>query len=222
MQKQKMKIEKYYRGKRPEMIRYVPLNAVRLLEVGCGEGEFGKLLKTKRNVEIWGVEIIEEVALRARGNLDKVLVGDFEKDEVNMPTNYFHGIIFNDVLEHFIDPCRVLLRARKYLVDDGYIIASIPNVRFFGNFKDLVLNKKWEYADCGVLDNTHLRFFTESTIRDLFGKTGFDILTCEGINSERFPWKFKIFNFLCCRIFDDLKFLQFACLAQKKSNFYKK
>ncbi len=208
------KQDEYYSCSRSEMIKYIPDSARKVLEVGCGKGYFGKTLKSLRDVEIWGVEVCQGAAVSAMQNLDKVIVGDIERGSLDLPEHYFDCIIFNDVLEHFVNPWGVLKTATKYLRNDGHIVASIPNVRYIDNIEELLQKKEWKYRDEGILDKTHLRFFTEKSIRRMFESCGFSVITLEGINASKTSWVFKLLNWLTKYNLNDMRYLQFACVAR--------
>jgi len=205
----------YYSNQRREMVCFIPIDTNKILDIGCGSGEFGEYLKSKRKVEAWGIEICKEVAEEAMAKLDRVLIGDIENDNIQLPPNYFDCIIFNDVLEHLKYPWIVLRKMRDYLKPDGYIVASIPNVRYFNNVKNLLKDKEWTYRDEGILDKTHIRFFTEKGIKDMFNICEYRVVRIEGIRGIEFPWKFRLFNRIMLRAFEDMRYLQFAIVAQK-------
>ena len=205
----------YYEWPRTEMLSFVPKEARKILDIGCGSGMFASQLKAERRAEVWGIELSKEASEKARKKVDKIIIGNIETDTIDLPKNYFDCIIFNDVLEHFRDPWAILQYIKSALVTNGYIVASIPNIRYFTTFKILFFNKEWEYVDSGILDKTHLRFFTQGTIEELFQSSGYKILKIEGINSIQFPWKIRLFNWLLNKKFEDMRYLQFGCIAQK-------
>lgn len=205
----------YYNGDRKEMLQFVPKDVLKIIEIGCGYGVFASSLKTERKAVVWGIELSKKAAEEASVKLDKVVIGDIENDNIALPKNYFDCIIFNDVLEHLKNPWVVLEKVKDYLIDGGYIVASVPNVRYFYNIKNLIKHKEWNYVDQGILDKTHLRFFTYKTIRDMFQICGYKIIKMEGINPIKFPWKFRLFNWLMLNAFEDMQFLQFACVSKK-------
>lgn len=211
------KSSSYYTRNRQTMLDFIPQTVSRVLEIGCGVGNFASLLKERNKVEVWGVELNKDAAKEAERKLDKVIVANFENDVIDIPKNFFDCIVFNDVLEHLINPWNVLTISKMYLSKEGYIVASIPNVRYFMNIKRLLKHKEWNYENDGVLDNTHLRFFTIKSIIAMFQNAGFEIVKIEGINSMQFPWKFRILNLMLMRIFDDMRYQQFACVAKVKS-----
>ena len=205
-----------YYSSREEMLRFIPQNAKKILDVGCGEGRFGHLLKSQRSAEVWGIELDNSAAEKADKILDKVIVGNIEDDNLLLPEKYFDCIVFNDILEHLRCPWIVLIKVLSNIKLDGYVVASIPNIRYYENMKRLLLHKEWEYTDMGIMDKTHLRFFTEKSIRNMFERCGYHIVTLEGINGSTFSWKFGLFNKLVFNSLDDMRYIQFACVAQKK------
>jgi 2-polyprenyl-3-methyl-5-hydroxy-6-metoxy-1,4-benzoquinol methylase len=210
------KPENYYTSSRLEMLHYVPEQASRILDVGCGAGEFGNVLKFRRQVEVWGIEHCQQAAVEAQTKLDRVLVGNIEDGTLPLPEGYFDCIVFNDVLEHLVNPWAVLTGIKVYMQPDAYVVASIPNVRYFDNIIKLLKHKQWEYGDEGILDKTHLRFFTIESIRDLFGVTGYSVISINGIRGRQFPWKFSLVNKIMKSTFDDMRYMQFSCVAKKK------
>jgi len=211
-----LKTKAYYQHGREEMLRFVPPDATTILDIGCGSGEFGRILKNRRGAEVWGIELVKEVADEAALKLDRVLAGNIETGELELPDGYFDCVICNDVLEHLIDPWRVLGMLRKKLRTNGVVVASIPNMRYFQVLKDLVVRKRWEYRDNGILDRTHLRFFTVNGVRELFETSGYSVGTLEGIDRCDFSWKFKLLNRVLLNRLDDTRYSKFVCVVQSR------
>jgi Tfp pilus assembly protein PilF/SAM-dependent methyltransferase len=153
----------------------VPQNARSVLDVGCAAGEMGRLLKETGFQRVVGIERDAESAAHAREVLDEVVEGDVERIELPFEQGCFDCIVFADVLEHLIEPQEVLRRFRDYLTPDGVVIASIPNVRFAGVISNLV-EGYWRYTDQGILDRSHLRFFTFNEIQRMFDAAGYEIV----------------------------------------------
>lgn len=109
----------YFQDDRSEMLRYVPQKSHTILEVGCAFGGFGQLLKETRSVEVWGVELNEPAAAVASQKLDHVICAAFD-NSLSLPSYSFDCIIFNDVLEHLVDPFAALLYSNNLLRDGGY------------------------------------------------------------------------------------------------------
>ncbi len=166
--------ESYYENEREDVQKLINLHAKKILDVGCGKGRLGKALKDKLGAEVWGVEYINDIAFLAAERLDKVISGPIEDAILQLPDKYFDTIIFADVLEHLVDPYYVLQKIKTKLSDHGEIVASIPNVRHWSVVKKL-LEGEWEYQNFGIMDNTHLRFFTRKSLYNMFEKAGFTI-----------------------------------------------
>lgn len=211
----------YFRYPRPEMLPFVPVRCRRVLDVGCADGAFGESLKRTRGIEVWGVEPTKSAAAAAKGKLDRVVEGVFDH-QAGLPAQSFDCILFNDVLEHMLAPELALRYARDLLAPGGVVVASIPNIRSFPTVWQLIFHARWEYQDAGVLDKTHLRFFTKSSIVDMFEREGFALETVSGINAyagipnvRRYLWlSYRLANALLIRKFDDMRFQQFAVVAR--------
>lgn len=206
----------YFEQRRQEMLAYIPLTAKRVLEVGCGSGAFAAYLKSQRSVEVVAIEAHPAAAEAARPRVDRLIHSSIEEATPQLAGEIFDCVVFNDVLEHLVDPWASLLRIRPLLSDSGRVVASIPNMRYFPVLKELVLRGQWEYQQQGVLDRTHLRFFTAHSMRQLFTSTGFTVQTLEGINGIEFPWKLGLLNLLTGKRLQDTRFQQFACVATKR------
>ena len=211
----------YFEWKRPEILPFVPSDCHRLLDVGCGAGAFGESLKHTRKIEIWGVEPVSTAAEKASARLDHVVNGTFGPESA-LPAGAFDCIVFNDVLEHMITPEEALRYAKTLLSRGGIIIASIPNIQYFPILWQLAFHARWEYADLGVLDKTHLRFFTKSSLVKLFQSEGYSLESIRGINaysgfpqaSRRLWIPYKVVNGLFLGRFAEMKFPQFVVVAK--------
>lgn len=211
-----MKNPEYYGHPRREMAGFVPQGTKVMLDIGCGAGAFAAGLKQDgRQVEIWGVEMCPEAAKLAAEVLDEVLVGDFASVLPELPLGRFDCIVLNDVLEHVVHPEEVLRRIKPLLAPGATVVASIPNVRHFFNVLNLVVHGRWDYTDEGILDRTHLRFFTRSSMKRMFLESGFQVESMHGINPTG-SLKFKLMNLLTLGQWSDMKFLQFAVVALPK------
>lgn len=172
----------YYSNVRPEVAQFVPLGAQRLLDVGCGCGNFGSALKRERGLkEVCGIEVVTEAANEARKVLDRVFCADIETVGLPFGDAYFDCITFADVLEHLRDPVAVLRKAARVLADDGVMLMSIPNVRFYQVIA-MLAEGGWEYADAGILDRTHLRFFTARSMRTMIEQAGLQLLALQPLS----------------------------------------
>ena len=166
----------YYEQARPEVAALVPRDCRRVLEVGCGAGNLGALL-SKRGHHVTGLELVPEIADEARDRLDSVVTGNVE-DGLPFVPGEFDCVLFADVLEHLVDPWRVLREAAGLLGGDGVVVASVPNVQNLAVLWRLARGR-WDYRERGILDRGHLRFFTLATLRDLFDQAGLEIVRVE-------------------------------------------
>lgn len=170
----------YYGHSRDDVCALVPDDARRVLDFGCGGGGLGRTLKRARpGIEVRGVEPVADQAERARRVLDDVCVGGAEGP---LPAGWPRPdcIVFADVLEHLVDPWAAVRRARELLAPGGSLVVSIPNVRHHSVLADL-LRGRFDYRDAGVLDRTHLRFFTAATARELCERAGFVVERMERV-----------------------------------------
>jgi len=172
----------YFSHARPEILALIPDSARRVLDVGCGAGRLGDALKARQQAEVWGIELNDQAAELARQRLDQVVVGDVETLDVDFEPATFDAVVCGDIVEHLREPDRLLRRAREWLAPDGCLIASIPNVRHHSVVCSL-LQGNWTYELAGLLDRTHLRFFTRREIEKLFVRAGFAIEGMWSINA---------------------------------------
>jgi 2-polyprenyl-3-methyl-5-hydroxy-6-metoxy-1,4-benzoquinol methylase len=170
----------YFKQDRPEMQRFVPARRGRVLEVGCSEGRFSSSLPGVD--ETWGIEP-SAAAEEARSRLTRVFNATFDEVETELPPAYFDVVICNDVIEHMPDHVGFLRKIKKHIAPGGMIVGSIPNVRYYRVMLQFLLEKDWHYTDSGVLDRTHMAFFTEKSLKRTLGRTGFRVIQSTGINS---------------------------------------
>lgn len=158
------------------------VNDSKVLDVGCACGDFGYYLSREKNCTVYGMEYNQEsiqVALTKNifQNIHQVDLNTYHTNEHSEYIGQFDYITLLDVLEHTISPERSLLQLKPYLKEDGHFIISLPNISF-GDIKISLLNDDFEYTDMGILDKTHLRFFTHKTIARFFTLLNFQIMEC--------------------------------------------
>lgn len=203
----------YYNNVRQEMLAYLPANARKILDVGCGNGAFAATIKTKNSAEVWGIEYMDEEAKQAEQVLDNVFSGPCESFIKDLPDNFFDVIYFNDVLEHLVDPYDVLDQIKHKLAPNGVVISSIPNMRYYNAFIKLLVKKDWQYEGHGIMDKTHLRFFTNKSIKTMYKDAGYTITTHEGINKTK-SIRPLLFNIPLLFTQMDMLNLQYATVAK--------
>lgn len=164
----------YYLHARPEILQMVPHSATRILDVGCGAGVLGASIKSRQGAEVHGVELVSDAASKAGGCLDRVWNLPVESALSELADGYYDCIVAADVLEHVIDPWDTLIGLKEKLEPDGKIVVSLPNVQNWGVVSSL-LEGKWDYRSEGILDRTHLHFFTRKSVEELFWNAGLHI-----------------------------------------------
>jgi len=211
-----MSSDQYYQFARSEMLAFLPDHYSKALEVGCGAGNFIKSLNG--GTESWGVEQDNAAAALAAQHMHKVLVGSYQSVSEQLPDGYFDLIICNDVIEHIEHYDKFLQEIKSKLSNNGALLISIPNVRFLPNLLELLLRKDWRYRDAGILDRTHLRFFTRKSLCRTLQELGWQITTIQGINrygNRTFSPK-RFLSYLGQALLGrDTAYMQFAVLACK-------
>jgi 2-polyprenyl-3-methyl-5-hydroxy-6-metoxy-1,4-benzoquinol methylase len=149
-----------------------------VLDIGCGSGPLLEHLRHNGAERTIGVELRKDIAheLRESGRVDEVLCLNVESDALPFAHASLDTIIVSHVLEHMVDPWKVLQMLRPLLKPGGRLVGAIPNVRHVSVALRLLTHGSWQYADSGILDRTHLRFFTKKTIRELLESTGYRVL----------------------------------------------
>ncbi|SDW09480.1 Methyltransferase domain-containing protein [Marininema mesophilum] len=170
----KDKDSEYYRGCNKEILRFIKHDAEHILEVGCAEGRLGELIQNTSGCRVTGIELDPKAAQIAAVQLKQVLVGNIETMELPFAPQTFDHILFGDVLEHLVDPWSVLKRFSPLLKPSGSVIACIPNIGHISIIAGLLIGQ-FSYAKNGLLDRTHLRFFTRTGIEDLFNECGYRV-----------------------------------------------
>jgi 2-polyprenyl-3-methyl-5-hydroxy-6-metoxy-1,4-benzoquinol methylase len=204
----------YFTHPRPEILAIVPSNIQSVLDVGCGAGSFAKTVKNKINGEVWGIEPVAEAAIEASKVLDKVFTGLFD-DVVMHIDRKFDLICFNDVLEHMPDPWGCLKKTRELLNKEGMVIASLPNILHYQAFFDILLKKDWEYTEAGIMDKTHLRFFTKKSIVRMFESCDYRVIDIKGLDPTPSK-KMNLISILSFGYFNEMRYPQFAIRAEVK------
>lgn len=167
------------------MAGLIPQDARSALDVGCGRGGFAVTLRRALgpSARLVGLEPVPAQAAAARDQgFDEVIEGYFPAALSGRPEERFDLISFNDVLEHVVDPWLTLRECVPLLSTSGHVLAAIPNLQYAPVSTGLVQGR-WLYADHGLLDRTHLRFFTRESVQELFTTSGFQICEIELTNS---------------------------------------
>lgn len=171
-----MKPAGYYSNQRPDLVADLPRPLGSVLDVGCGEGAVGRLLRAEGADRLTGIEVDHASAEVARGLYDHVAEGTVEE---MLPTlsGPFDAILCYDVLEHLVDPGAVLEGLHSLAAPGGHLHVSVPNARHFSLVKDLVIHGTFGYTEWGHRDNTHLRWFTRRDIVQTVAAAGWNVVS---------------------------------------------
>lgn len=164
-----------------------------VLEVGTSTGYMSRVMKEEFGCTVHGIEIDPESAKIAQPFLETLIIGDVEK--IDFEKQYgsirFDVITFADVLEHTVYPKKVLEKAKEYLTQDGKILISVPNITYLGVIL-LLIHGKFNYTSTGILDNTHLHFFSRSSLFGLVKDAGFKLSEIHEMKKPLFDSEFSI------------------------------
>jgi len=177
-----MSVPDYYNRVNVDLLRLMPPDARVVVEIGCGAGALAEAYRRiNTQVRYFGIEKDPAAAraASASGRVDRVVAGDVETVDpavldLSDTRPSVDCLVLGDVLEHMVDPWAVLARLVRWVRDGGQVLACIPNVQHYSVLVNL-LRGKWDYQDEGLLDRTHLRFFTLSGVQDLFARAGLHV-----------------------------------------------
>jgi SAM-dependent methyltransferase len=192
MENYKEKDIAYFSHARTEIEALLPTSpSCRVLEIGCSGGHTLSWLKTtKRCGWAAGVEPYAELDSSTRPHIDAFWKIDIEKQLPDLPPESVDLLLCLDVLEHLIDPWETVRRLDRLVTPGGTIIISLPNLRNYHVVFDLLFQGKFEYADAGILDRTHLRFFTRQSGVALAEAAGARVTQVIGTETQR--WQKKL------------------------------
>lgn len=205
----------YFSGHRSDVAELVPEDCSRVLDVGCGFGGLGRSLRARGVAQVFGVELNPDATAHLAGVYAEYWIGDVEQGSLPADMAPFDCIGFADVIEHLRDPWGCMARYLQWLKLGGYVVASIPNVRNIALLYNLIVRGRWHYEESGLLDRTHLRFFTRREIMELFAGAGLQVeLISE--NRERLSWKRRILAAPMLALIPDLGVCQYLIRARSK------
>ena len=187
-------LKKYYLNCNKNLLNNIPAELSHVLEFGCSGGVLGKWYKESNPKTIWhGIDIHKPAVEHAKTLLDKAwcMNANALKPNKVMQDSSYDALIYGDVIEHLIDPETSVLDHLKLLKSGGKVIVCIPNVQHWSVMKH-VLSGNWTYAEQGILDKTHLRFFTRQSFLKLLEKLELNVESMLRISYENTPNFIKI------------------------------
>ena len=210
----------YFRQVRGDLISLLPDNrSQKILEIGSGGGNTLVEIKSRSLAsEVVGSDIFSLDNSNQRNPLiDKFIIADLEKDDLELPLEYFDVILAGDVLEHLVDPWKVIENLTKFLKKGGIFIVSVPNLREIVTISKVFFLGDFSYnPEGGIMDKTHLRFFCKKNVKDLFSQTDYEIKLLKArldIIEEKSIR--KAFNRLTLHIFENFLTAQYVIIAKK-------
>jgi 2-polyprenyl-3-methyl-5-hydroxy-6-metoxy-1,4-benzoquinol methylase len=211
------KVASYFASCREDFVDTLPSNPhAAILEIGCAYGSTGALaLKRQTCTRYVGIEINPAAADVARSRLTEVITGNVEEIELPFQPKSFDVLIVGEVLEHLVDPWSVLRRLASLIKPGGLVLASSPNVSQYRVILQLVRGR-WDLADEGVMDRTHLRWFTPQSYVQLFEQAGFVVDEVRPI--VPFGLKVQLINWITARRFQHLFIRQISIIGRRIYN----
>lgn len=180
------KASKYFVEMREEILPLLPAHSKRALDLGCGSGETSGYIKKLGKVDwVCGIEGGPAAATLARQKLDLVVEGDIEKITYPFADGTIDLVLTLDILEHLVDPWTTLEKLVKLMRPGGSIVVSIPNVRHYSVLLPLIFLGDWRYTQEGLLDSTHIRFFTRRTAQKFFERQGLKLEAWDHTGGKR-------------------------------------
>lgn len=164
---------KYFNNIRKEILEFLSKGSNKILELGCGYGNTLSYLKKEGYAsKVIGIDLNKEAEFKKLGDVDQIYIGDLETIKIDFSNQLFDYIIMNDVLEHLRNPDRMLNKFSAYLVENGALIISMPTIRNWRVLFNLIFKADFSYEEAGIMDRTHLRFFTFKSMIRLFNDCG--------------------------------------------------
>jgi len=214
--------QNYFDNPSEEVLSLIPEDVQRVLEVGCGGGTTLRALKENRLkegriCEVVGVDIEAGAISRAKEYLDAAYLMNVEEDELtDYPPGYFDLLIMQYVLEHVVNPWATLRQWLPLISPGGYLIAGVPNIANYRFLKRLILKDEFAYEPAGIVEWTHLRYFTRTSFNELLTGAGLTICESKGlVKEELMSPKFRYF----VRLFPALNrftYYAYVVLARKE------
>ena len=227
----------YFNYPRLDLLEMLPAGrGLRLLELGAGDGATLRAAKT-RGIASYavGIDIVDPADGGSAGGreetnrddrddrddradlidrVDRFIVGNVEAMDLDLPLDHFDAVLCADVLEHLVDPWEVVRRLARHLRPGGVFLSSIPNLRNHRALAPIVLRGDFHYAEAGLLDRSHLRFFCRKNIRELFVQAGLVVEAME-TNMGAYGLRHRAINLLTAGLLREFFVLQYRTRARK-------
>lgn len=213
-----IKENEYYSQTRRDILPYIP-QAGSMLDIGCSGGNTLCYLKENKIIdEAVGVDFMEVPGSNQKNLLiDKFILANVEKKDIDLPLNHFDILLCADVLEHLIDPWDILEYLKTFCKKEACIIISIPNIREYRALFKIFFKGDFQYQPSGILDKTHLRFFCKKNIRNLVTNAGLQIISIRpSFKTCPLQKRRKLFSAITLGFFDQFLAQQYIVVARKR------
>lgn len=205
----------YLSQSRNDVLELIPAGCKRILDVGCGYGGLGRLIKTSMEVELlFGIEKSTTAEEYLKGVYDQFHICDVEEFAFTDVDVRFDCIIFADIIEHLVNPWQAIAYFSRFLEKQGKLVLSIPNIRNIVIISELLINGRWQYNKSGILDVGHLRFFTLREIQRMLGQIGFKIQFLRK-NRDHYSFLKRMLVALPLLLIPDLSVCQYLIRAER-------
>ena len=177
------KTPSYYQGVNTLLLKYIPANLQHLLEFGCAEGRLGAAYKHENPGACWyGMDIHQPAVKAAQTRIDYAACASANQPIVDelIWQHQYDCLVYGDVIEHLINPQDSIRLHLEMLKPGGYLITCLPNIEHWSTFHEL-LSGRWEYQQEGLMDNTHLRFFTLASATRMFERLGLTVTSTKPV-----------------------------------------
>ena len=203
----------YYNQEKRFIYHLIPDGPNKIMDCGCAAGQLGKgLIESNKASEVIGIEIFEPAAREAMKIYKKVHMGDIETMDLSYE-EYFDIVVCGDILEHLKEPRNLVRQIHRALKTGGILICCVPNIRYWRIWRDVIFKGDFCYTAEGILDQTHLRFFTSRSLRRMLTQASFSVEYC-GLKMAVGP-KQRIFNSFTFGLFREFLGFQIIMSARK-------
>ncbi len=212
-----IKENEYYSQTRRDILPYIP-KAESMLDIGCSGGNMLCYLKENKIInEAVGIDFMEVDGSNQKNLLiDKFILTNIEKKDLDLPPNHFDILLCADILEHLIDPWDILEYLKTFCKKEACIIISIPNIREYHALYKIFFKGDFQYQLSGILDKTHLRFFCKKNIRDLATNVDLKIISIQpSFKTCPLQKRRNLFSKITLGIFDQFLAQQYIVTARK-------
>lgn len=203
----------YHDNHRQDLHRFLPEHSALCIELGCGAGAFGQTIKSLLGAKVIGLELDPLAAEQAQSVLDQVFQGRMEELADQLPWEDCDLVVCNDILEHVADPGAILELISRRIKKPVHLLFSVPNVRYIEVLGELAVLGRWTYREHGVLDRTHLRFFTRRSFRQLLAQHKGTVMK-DGFTSSCKNLPFRFLDTILLGSLREFRYMQYAGLAR--------